>query len=260
MKKEIQNLGELESFLKQHNLTYPKHWKSLFKKKKRKPKDATEWKHVRIYSYATARLRHCLDPAIEVIRETVDKMSTEQAISNFEKLNVLEMQSLREKIKNMPRPEIHRIMKSLAEGVTKKGGKIFFQLPLKNSETEFFHLFTGKHINKIKFVDKIETIRRIVKDVYYWKGRKLFLNKPIEDMENQSLVRKTHCFNCKENINSQQWIVCDDCIRKEEKEYYKSVCDYVEDPPYNNKNFFIKLDPETKETWNKYWNFYLKIR
>ena len=38
MKKEIQNLGELESFLKQHNLTYPKHWKSLFKKKKENPK------------------------------------------------------------------------------------------------------------------------------------------------------------------------------------------------------------------------------
>ena len=62
-------------------------------------------------------------------------MLTEQTISNFEKLNALEKQSLREKIKNMPRPEIHRIMKSLAEGVTKKGGKIFFQLPLKNSET-----------------------------------------------------------------------------------------------------------------------------
>ena len=80
------------------------------------------------------------------------------------------------------------------------------------------------------------------------------------DLKNNKPVRKTHCFNCKENINSQQWIVCDDCIRKEEKEYYKSVCDYVEDPPYDNKNFFIKLDPETKETWNEYWNFYLKIR
>ena len=259
MKKELKSFEELESLLKKHNVTYPKHWESIFKKIKRKPKDATEWKNVRIYGYATARLRHCLEQANEVIRDAISKMSIE-AISNFEKLNVLEMQSLREEIKNMPRPDFHRIMKSLAEGVTKKGGKIFFQLPLKNSETEFFHLFTGKHINKIKFVDKIETIRRIVKDVYYWKGRKLFLNKPIEDMENQSLVRKTHCFNCKENINSQQRFVCDDCIRKEEKEYYKSVCDYVEDPPYDNKDFFIKLDPETKEIWNEYWNFYLKIR
>ncbi len=24
-------------------------------------------------------------------------------------------------------------------------------------------------------------------------------------------VRKTHCFNCKENIDSQQWDVCDSC-------------------------------------------------
>ena len=30
--------------------------------------------------------------------------------------------------------------------------------------------------------------------------------KPIEKP-----VRKTHCFNCKENIDSQQWDVCDDC-------------------------------------------------
>ena len=31
------------------------------------------------------------------------------------------------------------------------------------------------------------------------------------DLRNNKPVRKTHCFNCKENINSQQWDVCDDC-------------------------------------------------
>ena len=24
-------------------------------------------------------------------------------------------------------------------------------------------------------------------------------------------IRRTHCFHCKENINSQQWDVCDSC-------------------------------------------------
>ena len=32
MKKEIQNFEELESFLKQHNYTYPKTWKTKLKK------------------------------------------------------------------------------------------------------------------------------------------------------------------------------------------------------------------------------------
>ena len=29
--------------------------------------------------------------------------------------------------------------------------------------------------------------------------------------ENNKPVRKTHCFHCKKNINSQQWDVCDAC-------------------------------------------------
>ena len=32
MKKKIQNFEELESFLKEHNYTYPKNWKTKFKK------------------------------------------------------------------------------------------------------------------------------------------------------------------------------------------------------------------------------------
>ena len=31
------------------------------------------------------------------------------------------------------------------------------------------------------------------------------------NLRNNKPVRKTHCFNCKENIDSQQWDVCDDC-------------------------------------------------
>ena len=29
------------------------------------------------------------------------------------------------------------------------------------------------------------------------------------DLKDNKPVRKTHCFNCKENIDSQQWDVCD---------------------------------------------------
>ncbi len=31
------------------------------------------------------------------------------------------------------------------------------------------------------------------------------------DEKNNKPVRKTHCFHCKKNINSQQWDVCDAC-------------------------------------------------
>ena len=48
-------------------------------------------------------------------------------------------------------------------------------------------------------------------------------------------------------------------VRKEIKEYYKSVCDYIKQPQYN-KDFFIQHQPQMTETWNKYWHFFLKIR
>ena len=32
-----------------------------------------------------------------------------------------------------------------------------------------------------------------------------------EDYKGDKPIRKTHCFSCKEDINSQQWEVCDSC-------------------------------------------------
>ena len=32
-----------------------------------------------------------------------------------------------------------------------------------------------------------------------------------KDYKIEKPVRETHCFNCKEDINSQQWEVCDNC-------------------------------------------------
>lgn len=37
-----------------------------------------------------------------------------------------------------------------------------------------------------------------------------YVNKNVDE-KNSKPIRKTHCFNCKKNINSQQWNVCDDC-------------------------------------------------
>jgi hypothetical protein len=45
------------------------------------------------------------------------------------------------------------------------------------------------------------------------KGGKLMLIQSDKNNETESKkeIRKTHCFHCKENINSQQWDVCDSC-------------------------------------------------
>ena len=36
------------------------------------------------------------------------------------------------------------------------------------------------------------------------------INKNNDEKSNKP-IRITHCFNCKEHINSQQWEVCGDC-------------------------------------------------
>jgi transcriptional regulator NrdR family protein len=189
---------------------------------KRKPKDATEWKNARICLYAVQRLADCLEPITEELSHLFRQIRAKD-MNNFKK----------DEIKKLTKLDFRNVTKFFAEGVTKKGGKNFYQLPLK--ERDFFRLFSVKEMNKVKFVNKIESINRIVKEVHYWEGRNLFLNKPIKDMENKSLVRK------------------------EIKEYYKSVCDYIKQPQYN-KDFFIQHQPQMTETWNKYWYFFLKIR
>ncbi|MDC0621922.1 hypothetical protein OAO88_03285, partial [Candidatus Pelagibacter sp.] len=60
MKKEIQNFEELESFLKKHNYTYPKTWKTKLKKIKRKDRNSSTWKDFRMGMYAVERTVRCL--------------------------------------------------------------------------------------------------------------------------------------------------------------------------------------------------------
>ena len=122
--------------------------------------------------------------------------------------------------------------KFFLEGITKKGGKNYFRLPFNE---EFTKLVSTIDIKKIKFINKKETINKIVHREEYWQARNYFLNKPTEDMKNKSLVRN------------------------EVQEYYKSVCDYIKQPQYN-KEFFIRHQPDAKYAWNTWWDLYLKVR
>ena len=207
-------------------------YEKIKKLEQRNPRKATEWKNCRICLYAVQRLADCLIPMVtehtSVVKKyrdlakkivakgmTAEKAKLKQGFWKFEKTAIYE-----------------NLTEFLAEGITKKGGKNYFQPPLKE---ELFHLLSIKNVNKIKLVNKKETINRIVNDEHYWGSRNHFLNKPIEDMKNKSLVRK------------------------ESQEYYKSVCDYIKQPQYN-KEFFIQHQPQMKPMWNKLWDIYLKIR
>ncbi len=207
------------------------------KSEKRSPKLITLWKNCRICLYAVQRLADCLNPMVEehsnVIHQYADlfdKIKTE-GLTTAEKAKL--KQGI-EKFKKTGRQDLHyeNLTKFLAEGITKKGGKNYFQPPLKE---DIFHLSSTKNVNKIKLLNKKETINRIVNDEHYWGSRNHFLNKPIEDMKNKSLVRK------------------------ESQEYYKSVCDYIKQPQYN-KEFFIQHQPQMEPIWNRWWDIYLKIR
>ena len=73
MKKEIQNFEELESFLKKHNYTYPKTWKTKLKKIKRKDRNSSTWKDFRMCMYAAERTLRCLTAISEDMTSTLEK-------------------------------------------------------------------------------------------------------------------------------------------------------------------------------------------
>ena len=197
------------------------------KLEKRKPKKNTEWKDARFCHYAITRLTDCID---DVVNEVYSLFFGSKKFKHEE----ANKQSIKyDMFKENAKKRNEFIIKMFKEGITKKGGKLFFKLPIEQGKFDL--LIAGKKLNKIKLKTKIETINSIVKDVHYWEVRNLFLNKPIEDMENKSI------------------------FRKEIKEFYKSVCDYIKQPKYN-KNFFIHYQPQAKRYWNDYWDFYLKIR
>jgi len=203
------------------------------KSEKRNPKLITLWKNCRICLYAVQRLEDCLTPMVKehenVVYQYVDlaKKIETGGLTTTEKVK------FKQDVEKYKKKIIYKnLTEFFAEGITKKGGKNYFQPPLKE---DVFHLISTKNMNKIKLLNKKETINRIVNDEHYWGSRNHFLNKPIEDMKDKSLVRK------------------------ESQEYYKSVCDYIKQPQYN-KEFFIQHQPQMEPIWNRWWDIYLKIR
>jgi hypothetical protein len=237
MKKEIQNLGELESFLKQHNLTYPKIWKSKLKKVKRKDRNSSTWKDCRMALYAVQRTLRCATVIIESMTYCADQID-----EKIEKIGIEKVFKLMSKnsittpmIKKVWREIIFNDKKKYFQKVLKKGGKSYFQRNLTLETLKVEELLGLKIPTIIKLPKKKEAIIEIMEEEEYWYYRNIYLGKPKEDKNNKSIVRK------------------------EAQEYFKSVCTYINKPKYN-KNFFIShSQPEMEELWEDYWKFYLKV-
>ncbi len=57
------------------------------------------------------------------------------------------------------------------------------------------------------------SITKIKEILKLMKGGKLMLIQfdKNNEIESKKEIKRTHCFNCKKNINSQQWDVCESC-------------------------------------------------
>ena len=143
MKKEIQNFEELESFLKKHNYTYPKNWKTKFKKIKRKDRNSSTWKDCRTCLYAAERISHCISPISK------DMISAGKKITEkMEKIEPLKLKKLMFKhsitveiIKKKIWPEIlSPDPENYFRKIIKKGG-ISFKLEELLKKQSFIYIF-----------------------------------------------------------------------------------------------------------------------
>ena len=238
MKKEIQNFEELESFLKEHNYTYPKIWKAKLKKIKRKERNSSTWKDYRITMYAGNRTLHCARVILEDMYSTGAKLHNKLETISDEKIHKLfSKYSLSADVTKKIYQEImFRDKTKYFQKVFKKGGKSYFQRNLTQDALKFEEMFKLKIPKIIKLPKKKDTIIQIMEEDDYWNFRNIYLGKPLEDRNSKSI------------------------IRKEAQEYFKSVCTYINQPKYNKDFFISHSEKKMNVIWQTYWKFYLKVR
>ena len=169
MKKEIQNFEELESFLKKHNYTYPKTWKAKLKKIKRKDRNSSTWKDLRMCMYAVERTVHCLIFIKREMRFLVDKFTIQTKKIGGEKLvKLMTKHSLTyDIIRNKIWPEVIDINdKKFYLNLIKKGGKSYYKINFTPEVKRFEKLIGIKIPRMIKLPQKKETIFQIIEDEY----------------------------------------------------------------------------------------------
>jgi hypothetical protein len=239
MKKELKSFEELESLLKKHNVTYPKHWESKFKKIKRKERNTSTWKDCRMVLYASARVIACLETIINQVFpeqfnyfDRLAKFIKENSGEDLSKFS-LSKETINKATEDFAKDVKKSIGDRFYRNIIKKGGKSYYKANLRPETLKLLKLLRIEIKRFVKLPNKKVSIVNVMKQDFYWDYRYEILNKPKEDKNNQRLVRK------------------------EEQEYYKSVCHYIDQPKYN-KNLFFKL--HGAEFWEKNWNFHLKVR
>ena len=237
MKKEIQNFEELESFLKKHNYTYPKIWKSKLKIVKRKDRNSSTWKDCRMSLYGSGRTSHCLITIMKNMTATGEKIN-----EKIEKIGAKKFLKLLSKY-SLTIPMLIKIWREVLKAdntkyfnnIIKKGGKSYYKRQLIPETLKLEDLLGLKIPLLIKLPKKKDTIIRVMEEKDYWDYRHIYLGKPKEDQNNINI------------------------IRKETQEYFKSVCTYIKQPKYSKNYFISHSDQKSAEMWTKYWKLYLKV-
>lgn len=236
---KINSFKDLEKFLKKHKINYPKEWNSKFSKITRKDRNASVWKDCRSSLYASNRMFNCLIFLKREMRFLIEKFTIqiEKKTKKKNLTNLMKKYSLTfDIIQNKIWPEFLGIDdKKFYLNLIKKGGKSYYKFNFTPELQRFEKLLGIKIPRKIKLPPKKDTITDLLKHEEYWKLRNYIIEKPKEERNNR------------------------DIVRKEAQEYFKSVCTYINQPKYN-KSFFIFHQKNIKKEWNKYWNFYLKVR
>ena len=271
--RKLEKPTDLKILLEQQHVSYPKKWLDIldtyenviFKKenlKERKPRIDTIWKNYRIYLYGKTRLIDCKNVIADHIKKSANDCL--KFYVNWSK------NPKSEKLRGLVVDKIYELTRTYylldGAGIEKIGGKskyredfrdkIFrdkfksYVLPLakiKNVNEEELansrvikRLKLLKHEKKdnlktiIKFPSKIDTVKKILKDEFYWKQRERAFKKPSGDRNDISKFRK----------EKQDFYKC--TMKIYEKEY--------------DKIFFIKYEPKAKHYWKEYWGLFLEVR
>jgi|TARA_B100000315_G_C14524939_1_gene563376 hypothetical protein len=272
MKPKLKNIQDVLKVLKKFEIP-----KDLYKrlhqvefsktKKKRKKKLDTIWKDYTIFLFARERVRSC----IKMIQDKCKILSdeTDHEFSDIKKYN---QKKTKEKL-NI----IYHLFEAACEGFGIAEGKDGKRYLKKGQAEEFINSLVKKYgkdetkiISKlksfkydnsktknektiIKFPDKMDTAKAIVREKFYWEQR-LRLYKSIEYRRHKNDKNPIHYKNSIDAMKN------DDLLRKEFRVLYKRSMKLIKEKETYNYKFFTSYDSKLKTYWMKYWRFFSKIR
>ena len=240
-KKKIQTFEELEYFLNKSSVSFPKEWRAKFSIKKRKARPDEIWKDYRIFIYSRNRLEVC---------EAYMSKNYGRQLVNAMKL-VHDKSSISELSPENPKYKIYKELyyKLLDEliqytnvwdsgvGIEKKNNKIYYNSILESKYIKKLNSLGIKIKVNFKFPNKMESIKSIVQDKFYWKQKESVIKLGLK-------TKKFKTFESKFNDELENF---EKCVTKISQKKY-------------TKNFFISYQPKLDYLWHEYWGLFQKVK